>query len=149
MGTPLAVRWHQFDRGGSLKQRLGIAFRLAMALLVAATVLVPVAAQAATCSMPACSSGCCMMGDASGSAAMSMDSCCSMSGPTMKSSQCPSGSERPDFKATSGVPEAVSPAVPLGAASLVGPAAAKRATGLLTLELAAPGDRLAGTRLLV
>ena len=87
-----------------------------MALLVAATVFVPVAAQAATCSMPSCNSGCCSMtGGATTSGTMSMGECCTLPGAAMSSSSCPGPDQRPDFKATSTVPEVISPAVPLGA----------------------------------
>jgi hypothetical protein len=121
-----------------------------MAALVACTVFVPVAAQAASCAMPDCTSGCCeMTGPAAPAAAgsMTMDDCCDVPGTTMQSSSCPTGSEKPDFKATSGVPEVVSPAVPLGAVALLDPAGPRRAVATLSANARGPGDQLAGTRL--
>jgi hypothetical protein len=125
--------------------------RLALALVVAATVFVPVAANAGTCAMPACGSGCCQMhAGAAPVATMSMDSCCTRSGATMSPSSCPGPNERPDFKAVSAVPDVVSPAVPLSAASVFGPDLRKgQSFGLISANARGPGDRLAGTRLRV
>ena len=130
-----------------MKHGIGIALRTALALMVAATVFVPVAAQAATCAMPSCTSGCCEM-QAGAPAAMSMGSCCGEPSTTMSSSSCPTGDQRPDFKATSAVPEVISPAVPLGAACTLGPNLG-RGWGLCFISANArgPGDLLAGTRL--
>jgi hypothetical protein len=130
-----------------LKLRIGIALRTALALMVAATVFVPVAAQAATCDMPSCTSGCCEM-QAGAPAPMSMGSCCDESGQTMSSSSCPTGDQRPDFKATAAVPEVFSCAVPLGVACTLGPNLG-RGWGYCFISASArgPGDLLAGTRL--
>jgi len=125
--------------------------RAAMALLVAGTVFVPVAAQAATCAMPSCTSGCCQMsGVAIPADAMAMDSCCVVPGATMSSSSCPGNGERPDFKAVSAVPEVVSSAVPLGAVSAAGPdLGGGRSCRFISANARGPGDQLAGTRLRV
>ncbi|MEI6624038.1 MAG: hypothetical protein WCP28_19265 [Actinomycetes bacterium] len=81
---------------------------------------------------------------------MAIDTCCSVPGATMAPSTCPSGSQRPDFKAVSAVPEVLSPAVPLGAAFMVGPGLGKGSSlGGIANSARGPGDRLAGTRLRV
>jgi hypothetical protein len=133
-----------------LKHRIGIAVRVVMTLFIAATVFVPVAAQAATCSMPSCTSGCCMMDEGAPAGAMSMSSCCAQPGVTMSQSSCPGPDQRPDFKAISSVPEVVSPAVPLGVASLIGPdLSAGYAPASAAANARGPGDLLAGVRLLI
>jgi hypothetical protein len=134
-----------------LRLKTDIVLRLALALLVASTVFVPVAAQAATCAMPACGDGCCEMhSGAAPAAAVPMGSCCSQPGATMSQSSCPGNNERPDFKAISAIPDVVSPAVPLGAAPASGLDLHKgRSFGLISASARGPGDLLAGTRLRV
>jgi hypothetical protein len=68
----------------------------------------------------------------------------------MAPSSCPAGSERPDFKAVTSVPEVLSPAVALGAVSVTGPNTSNgRFLGLVPASARGSGDRLAGTRLRV
>jgi hypothetical protein len=134
-----------------LRLRTDIALRITLALVLAATVFVPVAANASTCAMPACGSGCCEMHQGAAPAtAMSMGSCCAQPGATMSESSCPGNNERPDFKAVSAVPDVVSPAVPLGIASAFGSDPGKGgAAGCVVANARGPGDLLAGTRLRV
>lgn len=134
-----------------MKARIGIVLRLTLALLVATTVFVPVAAHAASCAMPSCGDGCCEMhGSAAPTAPMTMGSCCNPSGATMSRSSCPGNNDRPDFKATSAVPDVVSPAVPLGTAVAVTTDPGKgRVHGFIQASARGPGDQLAGTRLRV
>jgi hypothetical protein len=134
-----------------LKFRADIVLRLALALLVASTVFVPVVAQAATCAMPACGTGCCeMQSGATPAGAMPMGSCCTQPGATMSQSSCPGNNERPDCKGVCAIRDVVSSAVPLGAAPVFGPDLQKgRSFGFISASARGPGDLLAGTRLRV